>query len=692
MASRPPGASTTFMATLPFGETLPYDDGNRDDLDTSSSASSEEIFDMSADDVAVLDQNIVEDAYLLSTPSEAKRGQSRSGLLSHSPLDDPVEQFSSASSEEIFDMAEDSETEVSLSTVVVRSTDISCSRSGTRVEQAKTTLQTRNPHDDVIEPFSSKSCETIASIIVKNQGAHGQSTATTPSSVTNRLGTRKHQRDAEPMRSKWKPYDPEQPRDVKKKKKILSREAGPTRLASLPSSNLRPIFGHRRDLVMAEKCALRVHFSRTLGLRAFTHRQTFGRFDCTELTRSRLGRVIAQAHRRLPGSLCMKSRMKIGIMYRGPWGDQFVHGVQAIRFQPGEGRYFAAAGSIHSPSGNSLGYIRIFNYYRFQIFNREISASTAAAKEAGIPIENPPVFEPYHCLATRTPANDLAWCPWDKNIVAVSHRTSPKIELYDLQHWPDKPSAEFAAARADGLSQGNAAILFLPRTKQLVSTGTPTGCVRVWDTRTPAQPKYRLCFKTAVAATALCASPDGRTVFAGNVGGEIAGWDLRKLRVPVFKNRAEPVLKTTRDVKCGISSMSIKCDKIAVRTSDGRVGEWHNSRFVRLSQLEAPKFQPPKHAFEFLPPRDSIVCAGLAGAPTITFLDLHTGHSWERRLLKRSNEGSVVALGCSNTGDIIAALGNGELVSVGVPSIPLFEKKEGNVEFGAAPPHAGESR
>ena len=50
------------MATLPFGETLPYDaDGKGDDLDTSSSASSEEIFDITADDDADLDRNVVED-------------------------------------------------------------------------------------------------------------------------------------------------------------------------------------------------------------------------------------------------------------------------------------------------------------------------------------------------------------------------------------------------------------------------------------------------------------------------------------------------------------------------------------------------------------------------------------------------------------------------------------------------------
>ena len=121
--------------------------------------------------------------------------------------------------------------------------------------------------------------------------------------------------------------------------------------------------------------------------------------------------------------------------------------------------------------------------------------------------------------------------------------------------WHDRPFLELTVGRGEKLSQGNNAVCFVPSTKQIVSAGTPVGCLRIWDLRTSRTkgikistlPRYRLggsadskFFRSTSPATALCVSSDGRTVYGGNSSGDIVGWDLRCIKTPSFGVRAEP--------------------------------------------------------------------------------------------------------------------------------------------------------
>ena len=224
------------------------------------------------------------------------------------------------------------------------------------------------------------------------------------------------------------------------------------------------------------------------------------------------------------------------------------------------GRYFAAAGLVRSNT-SAMGYIRIYNHSKFievyrdknMFLNRNIENKRAIIKS--FRSTGTSEVPPHHCIATKPPINDLRICPWNENIFATSHRTSHKILLYDMLKWHDRPFLELTVGRGEKLSQGNNAVCFVPSTKQIVSAGTPVGCLRVWDLRTSRTrgikmstvPRYRLggsadskFFRSTSPATALCVSSDGRTIYGGNSSGDIVGWDLRCIKTPSFGVRAEP--------------------------------------------------------------------------------------------------------------------------------------------------------
>ena len=147
------------------------------------------------------------------------------------------------------------------------------------------------------------------------------------------------------------------------------------------------------------------------------------------------------------------------------------------------GRYFAAAGLVRSNT-SAMGYIRIYNHSKFievyrdknMFLNRNIENKRAIIKS--FRSTGTSEVPPHHCIATKPPINDLRICPWNENIFATSHRTSHKILLYDMLKWHDRPFLELTVGRGEKLSQGNNAVCFVPSTKQIVSAGTPVGCLR----------------------------------------------------------------------------------------------------------------------------------------------------------------------------------------------------------------------
>jgi|EP00945_MAST-04E_sp_MAST-4E-sp1_P002232 hypothetical protein len=406
---------------------------------------------------------------------------------------------------------------------------------------------------------------------------------------------------------------------------------------------------------------------------------------------SRILRAVGRSFRRLPTSFCLKSRKKIGCMYRGPWRDGFSHQILAIRYKK-SGDYFAAGGFIKSPSGNRMGYIRIYDHRSF------------CRNSGGVPLAAPVEKEtPYHCLALRAQVNDVRWCPWDNNILVAASRSSPKIFQYDLSHWQDNPMAEYTALRTDGLGQGHSCVAFVERTKQLVSSGGPVGCVRIWDVRSKPSastliPKWTIDstrFRKTSPATAVCTSTDGRCVFAGNASGEIACWDLRRLKVPTFGAKPAPKLKTETSVGRRIQEMVVdpsRSGMVVVRNSGGGlyiVYEPH--RLSTMGEIESLEPEPvvtpvvedgeevvqpfwatQGHVVDFFGSGypTGLVCVGGRRSPILQYIDVRrTNARPVCRQLDRSKppqpENNVTALACHpNCGTTICCLGSGELIGV----------------------------
>ena len=313
----------------------------------------------------------------------------------------------------------------------------------------------------------------------------------------------------------------------------------------------------------------RMKIPSALGLNTFTYRECFGRF-IAKAARIRLLNSVVKTYRRSWPNFSLKRRVKQGLEYKGPWRDHFSHEIFALRYTR-TGTHFAAAGLVRSNT-STMGYIRLYNHNKFL----EIYKNKNALLNGNENIQNKHIImndfknnsgndvPPYHCIATRCPINDVQFCPWNENIFATSHRASSQILLYDMKKWEDRPFIELTVGRNEKKSQGNNAVCFIPSTKQIVSAGAPIGCLRVWDLRTSRSkginintiPRYRLggrpdfkFFRSTSQATALCASFDGRTVFAGNSSGDIIGWDLRNVKTPSFGVRAEPHVSSYTNVK-----------------------------------------------------------------------------------------------------------------------------------------------
>lgn len=300
-------------------------------------------------------------------------------------------------------------------------------------------------------------------------------------------------------------------------------------------------------------------------------------------------------------------------------------------------------------AGASDGRLRLYDF-------DEYSARSRSWADGGTAQRFEPL-SPLHMVPASTGqrganVSALAWCPTAGDVVAAGYLSGKDIALYNLAHFPTKPTA--VLCRGDNRPGGCTALTYVASAvgggrRAAVVAGDSRGMLRLWDPRAAKGPRWCVsatgtsnpssrAAHAGASVSCLLAdeTSDGGRLWVASSAGHAMLWDLRNMKVPAFGSRPLPTrVRELSGAAAVRSARAIVTSSAVARAATGL------HKGARAGSVES---------------RDAAVVEGGPGVAAVMARVVSTGDPGIQSLTQDPHDPRCV----------VATLGNGWLVSMDV--------------------------